>query len=85
MIRFSFELIPESRNTINAGHTQKLDELNKLQRSIFMGFGHIKGHQVVQSLNDLTENKTFYVTVSCYKFDLSKIYLQGNIPELEHC
>lgn len=57
MIGSSFELSPEGLNTLKSGNTQQLDELNKLQRCIFVDLGHIEGHQVVQNLNNLSENK----------------------------
>lgn len=57
VIGFNFELSPEGLNTLKSGHTQQLDKLNKLQRCIFMDLGHIEGHQVVQNLNNLSENK----------------------------
>lgn len=61
MVRSNFELSPESLNTLKSGHTQQLNELNKLQRGLFMDFGHIEGHQMVQNLNNLTKNKIFPV------------------------
>lgn len=56
MLAFGFELPPESFNAFISGHTQKLDELNKLQGRIFMGLAQIEAHKVVQSLNNLQNN-----------------------------
>lgn len=60
----SFVLSPEGLNTLKSGHTQQLDEFNKLQRGIFVDLGHIVGHQVVQNLNNLSVNKIFPVSKS---------------------
>lgn len=59
MIGSSFELSPEGLNTLKSGHPQQLDELNKLQRGIFVDLGHIEGYQVVQCLNNLSGNKIY--------------------------
>lgn len=55
----NFKLSPQGLNVLKSGHTQQLDELNKLQWGIFMDLGHVEVHQVVQSLNNLLGIKTF--------------------------
>lgn len=65
VVRSSFELSPESLNTFNSGHTQQLDELDELQRGIFMHFGHIARNYVVQDFNNLMK-KTFAM-ICCFR------------------
>lgn len=53
VIRSRFKLSPEGLNSLESGHTHQLDELNKLQRGIFMDLDHVGGYQVVQSADNL--------------------------------
>ena len=77
VIGSSFELSPESLNTLKSGNTQQLDELNKLQRGIFMDLGHIEGHQVVQSLNNLeVKINVSLICLCCYTIDSVQICLK---------
>lgn len=59
MISSIFELSPEGLDTLRACYTQQLDELNELQRGIFVDLGHVEGDQVVQNLNNLSGQKYF--------------------------
>ena len=47
------KLTPDGFNVLQAGHTQHLDQLDELQRSILMDLSHIVCNQMVQNLHNL--------------------------------
>lgn len=73
MIGSSFELSPEGLNTLKSRHTEQLDELNELQRGVFVDLGHVEGNQVVQSLDDLSGQNITHRKAGCNRMNSTKI------------
>lgn len=60
---------PQGLNTLKSGNTQQLDELDELQRGIVMDLSHIVGHQVVESLNNLSGHNIFvFYSIHMHKY-----------------